>query len=400
MGLAFSFFSKSTLSSRARQSGLAEKGKSQPHSALRRRAAAPRHRARRGQPARAPRCRRADREPRRRIGRADPRHLRRLQPGRRHRAHRHARPGAHRALRQAGFATGGRKARLSAWLRHHRQALGLAFRRLSLLNALVIGIALALPAGGYALLESLRPAGVQLALEPRISLFLEPQVHRADAEALGKRLRADPRIAAVRFVPREEALKEMSSMQGLAEVIGALGRNPLPDAFVVTSKENIADELATLPGVAQVQADAVWARRLAAAAAFVELALWLLAALLGVGLVAVTFNTIRLQILTQREEIEVSKLIGATDAFIRRPFYYFGLLQGLAGGLIALAVVAAALALLNREVRVLAESYGSTFRLSFLNVAETLAVLLIAAALGWLGAQLSVSRHLRQIEPT
>ena len=288
---------------------------------------------------------------------------------------------------------------MSAWLRQHRQALSSALRRLSLLNALVIGIALALPAGGYALLESLRPAGTRLALEPRVSLFLEPQVRRADAEALGKRLRADPRVAAVRFVSREEALKEMASVQGLSEVIGALGRNPLPDAFVVTVKEDIAGELAKLPGVAHVQADAVWARRLAAAAAILELGIALLAALLGAGLVAVTFNTIRLQILTQRAEIEVSKLIGATDGFIRRPFYYLGLLQGLVGGAVALALIAVALALLNREVRVLAESYGSSFRFGFLSAAEALAVVLFAGLLGWLGAQLSVSRHLRAIEP-
>jgi cell division transport system permease protein len=288
---------------------------------------------------------------------------------------------------------------LSAWLRQHLQAMRSALSRLSPLNAIVIGIALALPAGGYALLESLRPAGARLTLEPRISLFLEPQARRADAEALGARLRADRRIASVRFIPREQALKEMKEVQGLAEVIGALGRNPLPDAFVVTSKEDLAAELARLPGVAHVQADAVWARRLAAAAAIVELALWVLAALLGAALVAVTFNTIRLQILTQRDEIEVSKLIGATDAFIRRPFYYLGLLQGLAGGVLALAIVAAALALLNREVRVLAESYGSSFRLAFLPGPEALAVVLFAGLLGWIGAQLSVSRHLSLIEP-
>jgi cell division transport system permease protein len=288
---------------------------------------------------------------------------------------------------------------MRAWLRQHAQAFSSALKRLSALNALVIGIALALPAGGYALVESLRPAGAQLALEPRISLFLEPQAPRADAEALGARLRADPRIASVRFIPREEALKEMHAVQGLSEVIAALKRNPLPDAFVVTSRQDLADELAKLPGVAHVQADAVWARRLAALAAIAQLGLWVLAALLGAALVAVTFNTIRLQILTQRDEIEVSKLIGATDAFIRRPFYYLGLLQGLAGGAVALAVVAAALALLNREVRVLADSYGSNFRLAFIGSSEALAILLIAAILGWLGAQLSVSRHLRQIEP-
>jgi cell division transport system permease protein len=127
---------------------------------------------------------------------------------------------------------------------------------------------------------------------------------------------------------------------------------------------------------------------------------WLLAGLLGVALVAVTFNTIRLQILTQRDEIEVSKLLGATDAFIGRPFYYLGLLQGVAGGLLALAIVASALALLNREVRVLAESYGSNFRFEFLPLSEAGLVVLGASVLGWLGAWLSVGRHLRAIEPT
>jgi cell division transport system permease protein len=285
-------------------------------------------------------------------------------------------------------------------MRHHRQALASAVRKMSLLNALVIGVALALPAGGYALLESLRPAGERLTLEPRISLFLDPQAKRADADALGQRLRTDRRIASVRFIPREQALEDMKAIQGLAPVIAALGRNPLPDAFVVTSKEDLAAELAKLPGVAHVQADAVWARRLAAASAILEAALWLLAALLGAALVAVTFNTIRLQILTQRDEIEVSKLIGATDAFIRRPFYYLGLLQGIVGGIVALVLVAAALALLNREVAVLADSYGSNFRLGFLSLLEAAAAVLFAGALGWLGAQLSVSRHLRQIEPS
>jgi cell division transport system permease protein len=148
-----------------------------------------------------------------------------------------------------------------------------------------------------------------------------------------------------------------------------------------------------------VQADSAWARRLGALERLGRLGLWLLAALLGAGLVAVIFNTIRLQILTQREEIEVSKLIGATDAFIRRPFYYLGLLQGAAGGVFALAIVAGLLAALNIEVRSLADSYGSGFRLAFLSASAAGVVLALAGGLGWLGAHLSVSRHLRDIEP-
>lgn len=292
---------------------------------------------------------------------------------------------------------------MSAWLRHHRHAVLSALKRLGLLNAVVIGVALSLPAGGYTLLESLRGVAGRLALDTQLSVFLHPEAKRADAEALGKLLRADRRIARLRFVPRDEALKDLAAVQGMPEVIEALGRNPLPDAFVVTSDpqslEALAADLGKLAGVAHVQADAAWARRLAAFASIGRLALWLLSALLGFGLVAVTFNTIRLQILTQREEIEVAKLIGATDGFIRRPFYYLGLLQGLAGGAVALAIVALGLWLLNHQVDELARSYGSRFRFAYLPAGDALAVVLFAGLLGWLGAQLSVSRHLREIEP-
>ena len=185
---------------------------------------------------------------------------------------------------------------------------------------------------------------------------------------LGRRLRADPRISAVRFVPREEALKEMSAVQGLR---GHRGARPQSAARCLRHHSNadIADELGRLPGVAHVQADAVWARRLAAAARLVQFAL----AARGASRRRARRCDLQhhpAQILTQRDEIEVSKLIGATDAFIRRPFYYLGLLQGLVGGGLALGLVAAALALLNREVGVLAESYGSAFRFSFLPLPE------------------------------
>jgi len=288
---------------------------------------------------------------------------------------------------------------MRAWLRQHRQALARAATRVGLLNTLVIGVALALPAGGYALLESLRTLTGRLSLEPQISLFLDAK--RSDVEALAARIKRDPRVLGLRFVPREEALREIGGVQGVTELVEALGRNPLPDGFVVStaneSVEPLAAELARLPGVAHVQADALWARRLASLARLGRAALWLLAGLLGAALVAVTFNTIRLQILTQREEIEVSKLLGATDAFVRRPFYYAGLLQGLAGGALALALVYGSLALLNRQVAPLAATYGSDFRLAFLTGGDALAVLGLAAILGWLGAHLSIGRHLLDI---
>ena len=121
--------------------------------------------------------------------------------------------------------------------------------------------------------------------------------------------------------------------------------------------------------------------------------------ILAVGLVAIAFNSIRLQILTLRDEIEVSKLIGATDAFIQRPFLYLGLLQGLAGVLVALALVWGALALLNTEITGLAQTYGSDFRLPFLSLGQALVLAVVSGGLGWLGAYMSVSKYLREIEP-
>lgn len=295
---------------------------------------------------------------------------------------------------------------MSAWLRQHREALRSALRRLlrtgGLLGALVIGVALALPAGGYALLEGARVLAGRLALEPQVSVFLKPEARRAEADTLGAALRADARVARLRFVPREDALKELSAVQGMPEVIAALGRNPLPDAFVIQVREGALEGFAAdarkLPGVGHVQADTAWARRLAALAGVARLALWLLAGLLGVGLIAITFNTIGLQILTQREEIEVLRLIGATDGFIQRPFYYLGFLQGLAGGLVALAIVAAGLGLLNRQIEPLAQSYGAAFRFTFLPIGDAFAVAVFAGVLGFLGAYLSVRRRLAAIE--
>jgi len=301
---------------------------------------------------------------------------------------------------------------VKAWLRQHRQAIAAAFGKVAaqksaaLLNALVIGIALSLPAGGYALLASLRAATAGVALEPQLSVFLRVDAKRADADALGANLKADARLRDLRFVPREQALKDLQATEGMADVVAALNRNPLPDAFVLRPKtadpaalEALARDLRALPAVAQVQVDSAWARRLGALAGTARLAIALLAALLAFGLVAITFNTIRLQILTQRAEIEISKLIGATDAFIRRPFYYLGALQGLAGGLVALAVLWGSLAALNVGVADLAASYGSGFRLSPLPPSDALAVVLFSTGLGWFGAYLSVSKYLLEIEP-
>jgi cell division transport system permease protein len=180
----------------------------------------------------------------------------------------------------------------------------------------------------------------------------------------------------------------------------------LPDAFVVSlvpgdsgAAERLAAALRAEPKVAHVQFDAAWVKRLDAMLRLGGVAVGLLAALLAFGLVAVTFNTVRLQILTQRDEIEVSKLIGATDAYVRRPFFYQGVLVGLVGGLAAVAFVVGTVEILNGEIGRLAATYGSDFRLRLPELADLAAVLAFSGGLGWCGAFLSVSRHLAEIQP-
>jgi cell division transport system permease protein len=221
-----------------------------------------------------------------------------------------------------------------------------------------------------------------------------------------RRLRAHPEVGRVDFVAREQALAKLKRSAGLADVLADLERNPLPDAFVVTARSNdpatleaLRDQAARWPKVEHVQLDAEWARRLDAALGVGRMLVTLLAALLALALVAVTFNTIRLQILTRRDEIEVSKLIGATNPFIRRPFLYLGALQGLGGGCAAWAIVTLAMIVLNVQLAELTTLYGTAFKLQPLTAADSAVLLLFSAALGWLGAWLSVSRHLWQIEP-
>jgi cell division transport system permease protein len=208
-----------------------------------------------------------------------------------------------------------------------------------------------------------------------------------------------------RFIAKDEALKRLQSTEGMAEIVASLPKNPLPDAFVVepadvqpVALEQLAKTFAGWPKVAHVQLDSGWVKRFDAFLRIGKLVVILLAGLFAGALVAVTFNTIRLQILAQGAEIEVAKLIGATDAFIRRPFHYFGALQGALGGLLAALMVAAGFRLLAAPVAELAALYGGNFVLHGLSPGNTALLALAGALLGWLGAQISVAIRLRRID--
>ncbi len=298
---------------------------------------------------------------------------------------------------------------MSAWLHLHWAALRLALRRLTiaplntLLAVLVIGIALALPAGGWVLLANLQSLAAKTAPAARISLYLPVEAERRMATELGTRLKADPTIKSLQFLPREDTLKRMKGSAGLADVIDALPGNPFPDAYVITpadespaATEALAATLRALPHVEHVQLDSAWVRRLDAMLRLGRIGLTTLAALLIAGLIAITFNTIRLQVMTQRAEIEVCRLLGATEAFIRRPYLYSGAMQGLGGGLLAWAIVALALAALQTPVNELAALYSVEFALRPATLAEALALPAIAAVTGLLGAALSLRQHIQK----
>lgn len=296
------------------------------------------------------------------------------------------------------------------WLRHHTRALGAALHRLraqtftTLLTALAMGVAISLPSGLYLGLENLSQVAGELPAQPEISLFLDAGASTEQKQAIATRLKQSD-IAEARFVPKDEALAALSASQDLSDITAGLTENPLPDAWIVrpqaTSRDalvQISDSLRKLPGIAETHLDSQWADRLQAALAIGRTGVWLLAGLFAVALVAISGNAIRAQVLARRDEILVSRLIGATDRHIRRPFLYLGALQGLFGGLAAGGVLAAAGAILREPVNHLAVLYGSPFQLLPPDGTEIAIVLGLSALFGWLGAWLSVTRSLHQVE--
>jgi len=296
-----------------------------------------------------------------------------------------------------------------SWLAQHLAALRDALRHLSaaplnsLLSLLVIGVALTLPTAGWLTLDNLRKLTGDTPNVQQISIFLALDAGKREISDIESRLQEN-RSGGWRFVPREEALKRLQAAEGMTEIIASLPRNPLPDAFVVTpgdtrpeALEDLARTFASWPKVAHVQLDSAWVKRFDALLRLGERVVMMLGALFAGALVTITFNTIRLQILAQAAEIEVAKLIGATDTYIQRPLHYFGMLQGALGGLCAALLVSAGLRLLSPPVAELTRLYGASFALQGLSAGDVVALAAIGAALGWLGAKISALIHLHRI---
>ena len=298
---------------------------------------------------------------------------------------------------------------MMVWLDHHRAAARLAMRRLgaaplnSFLYLLAIGVALALPAGGQMLLANALSLAGTTASAPQISIFMASSADRAMAAEIESRLKKRSDIKRVQFLPRDETLARMKANPGLREVIEALAANPFPDAFVLTAAderpevmEQLAVEFRQWPKVEHVQLDSAWVRRLDALLKLGRTAVLVLGVLLSAGLIAISFSIIRMQVLTYRAEIEVSRLLGATDSFVRRPFLYYGLLLGLGGGIVAWLLVGAAALWLRAPLGELVRLYDLTLVLQSLDARDSALLLAVAAGLGWLGALISLSEYLRQ----
>ena len=278
----------------------------------------------------------------------------------------------------------------------------------TLMTVSVIGITLALPSALYVLIGNIEQLGRGWEESGQISLFLRRDVSEKKADQLAQTLRQRAGIKGVDYISREAALNEFKRLSGFGEVLNTLDQNPLPAVLVVrptrdaadpATLERLAGELRGLPEVELAQFDLQWVQRLHAILRLAERAVWMLTAVLAAGVLLIIGNTIRLAVLNRRDEIEIIKLIGGTNAFIRRPFLYSGLLQGTIGGIMAWILVVIALALLGGPARELASLYGSTFSLRGLQ-ADTIGLLLGGGAvLGWLGSRIAVGRHLLAINP-
>jgi len=303
---------------------------------------------------------------------------------------------------------------LFAWLAQHARAcvfsVGQFFKNPlhSLMTTAVIGVSLALPAGFYMLLENANRLTGNWDGSIQITLFLKTEVGDERAGELADELRRAGQINTVRVISRDEALAEYQRASGFGKIMETLGENPLPSILLVRpdispsgagQMDELLAELRALVEVDTAQFDRLWVKRLLAIIDILQRSIIILSALLAIAVLLIVGNTIRLAIYNRRSEIEINKLFGATDAFIRRPFLYAGLIHGAGGSLIACLLLQLSLMTLQGRVGDIARLYHSDFALSGPNLTEALILFSVGAVLGLVGSSLAVSQHLKAIAP-
>jgi cell division transport system permease protein len=303
---------------------------------------------------------------------------------------------------------------MKQWLERHVQTFVGSLGRLwqhpfsTLLTVLVIGIALALPACLHVLVQNVRAASGGWSNALDISVYMKPAATLEQAQQAAERVRKRRDVEDVKLVEADDALEEFRRGSGFGEALDALKDNPLPHALVVrpaaefreaSQVEGLTEELRKIDHVDLVQLDTAWVSRFNAILDVVRRIVLLAAGLFALGILVIVGNTIRLDIENRRDEIEVTKLVGGSDAFVRRPFLYSGVWYGLGGALIAWLIVIVVISVLGEPVQRIAGLYGSTFELNGLGLEGTGVLLLGGVVLGWLGSFIAATRELRGIEP-
>jgi len=319
-----------------------------------------------------------------------------------------------RASKNAGatVAVTSVRGKAGAWINHHRKVAVESLSSLlsewvtSLMTWLVIGIALALPIILYVMLVNIGELGKGWDGSPRISLYLQHNAPESGARALRQILLKRPDIDSALFISSDDALVEFKAFSGFGDVLNTLDENPLPAVIEIKPSSSELGQLRLLvisleeyDLVEAVSFDLEWVERLFAMLQFGERLVVSLGFVLALGVLLVIGNTIRLAIENRRSEIEIIKLVGGTDRFVRRPFLYLGFWYGAGGALVAWLLLQGSLLFLSGPVEILAQSYRDDFALTGLSVLDSLAILLGGSSLGILGAIVAVRRHLREIEP-
>ncbi|MDJ0793069.1 MAG: permease-like cell division protein FtsX [Woeseiaceae bacterium] len=301
----------------------------------------------------------------------------------------------------------------SIWLTRHASTSLASLGRLvrhpfsSLMIVLVIAVTLALPAAINLIVKNAQQISGSWDNALDFSVFLQPELTESEAEGLGRLIEQRADVESVVFVSASDALVDFKEQSGFGAALDQLPDNPLPHTLIVrpsagntsASMVLLQEELQNLPETEHVQVDTEWVQRFHAILDIVRQAIAIGAALLGIAIVVIIGNTIRLDIENRREEIEVTKLIGASNAFVRRPFLWTGFWYGLLGGLMALALVYYGLFLLEGPVARLAGLYQSNIAIASMNLAEGGAIIGIGIFLGLFGSWFTAARHMRRIEP-
>lgn len=298
------------------------------------------------------------------------------------------------------------------WVNHVRQALfslGELWRTpsASILTIGVLGVSLTLPATLHLLVKNVQQVSDSFTQAAEISLFVKDGTDDMQINSLLKILQADNDIARVTHISKQQALDEFADVSGFGSALTYLTDNPLPDVLLVLPKNTSAvsarqllERLSKERIVEFGKLDIDWLTRLDAIVSLLRQAVLVIAVLLLGAVLLIIGNTIRLSIMSKKDEIEVMKLVGATDAFIQRPFLYSGVWFGVFGGLLAFLIVEAMLWWLQGAIGSVTSLYDSEFRLMAFSITEFFSLMLLAVLLGLTGSYLSVRRHISAIEPT